>query len=165
MREFSTGATRDTDENKIDYWGFSSPLADFEFANYMHKHRKQADGKMRDSDNWKKGIPIDSYQRSLYRHVQEWKAAIEDGRIEDALEIAQAMRFNIQGWTHEVVKSRRGSKAEMPVTGQSTRLLGRSVIYDKTDEWDFRSAERNKGLDKLSHSHRFHPDNKTLLGL
>lgn len=57
MREFRTGATRDNDEGKYDYEGFYHPLVVKRFGQYMDKHRKQADGKLRDSDNWQKGIP------------------------------------------------------------------------------------------------------------
>ena len=57
MREFDTGATRDAETNKLDFEGFFSPLALEEYAKYMHMHRRQADGNVRDSDNWQKGMP------------------------------------------------------------------------------------------------------------
>ena len=41
IRQFNTGATRDTDEDKYDYEGFYSPLVMERFAQYMNKHRKQ----------------------------------------------------------------------------------------------------------------------------
>lgn len=104
MRNFETGATRDTDEGKIDYWGFNSSIADELFGLYMLKHQRQADGSMRASDNWKKGIPLDAYQRSLYRHVQEFKRLIEIGANMDAIEVACAIRFNLNGWLHEIAK-------------------------------------------------------------
>ena len=52
MRNFDTGATRDTDKGKNDYEGFYSPLVVEAFGDYMTKHQLQADGKLRDSDNW-----------------------------------------------------------------------------------------------------------------
>ena len=74
MREFDTGATRDTDEDKLDYEGYLSPLALERYASYLHAHRKQADGKMRDSDNWQKGLPIRECIKSMIRHVLDiWK--------------------------------------------------------------------------------------------
>jgi hypothetical protein len=74
MREFKSGATRDDDADKYDYEGFLSPLVLERYAEYMHKHRKQADGKMRDSDNWQKGIPVVQYMKSKLRHIMvTWK--------------------------------------------------------------------------------------------
>lgn len=97
MRNFETGATRDTDENKIDYEGFLSPQALERFGQYMLVHQTQADGKKRESDNWKKGIPQEAYKKSLIRHVFDfWKTPTE--------ELACAIIFNIQGWLHEELK-------------------------------------------------------------
>ena len=61
MRKFETGATRDDDQDKIDYEGFESPEVLHRYGQYMHKHRKQADGKTRDSDNWQNGMPVKDY--------------------------------------------------------------------------------------------------------
>ena len=61
MREFETGATRDTNDGKLDFEGFLSPLALVRYAEYMNKNRIQADGKVRASDNWQKGIPREVY--------------------------------------------------------------------------------------------------------
>lgn len=77
MREFATGATRDVEEGKNDYRGFVSPQAMRRFGDYMTEHRKQADGKLRDSDNWKKGIPQKAYLSSLIRHVFDLHFALE----------------------------------------------------------------------------------------
>jgi len=74
IRRFDTGATRDTDEGKLDFEGFLSPLVLERYAQYMNKHRKQSDGKLRDSDNWQKGIPLKAYIKSLWRHFFDlWK--------------------------------------------------------------------------------------------
>jgi hypothetical protein len=64
MREFETGATRNPEEGKLDYEGFLSPLVLECYAKYMHEHRLQSDGKLRDSDNWQKGIPKEVYMKS-----------------------------------------------------------------------------------------------------
>ena len=56
IRKFKTGATRDTDEGKLDFEGFFSPIVMEKFAEYMNKHRRQSDGQLRDSDNWQKGF-------------------------------------------------------------------------------------------------------------
>lgn len=106
MRKFATGATRDTDEGKSDFEGFLCPLVIDRFGEYMNKHRKQADGKLRDSDNWQKGIPKDAYIKSMWRHFLDlWKEhrgyKSREG-LEDAL---MAIMFNVMGYAHEVLKS------------------------------------------------------------
>ena len=104
MREFESGATRDSEDGKFDYEGFLSPLVLTRFAEYMHEHRKQADGKLRPSDNWQRGMPLDSYVKSAWRHFMDWwqghRASWAD---EEAL---CALLFNVQGYLHEVLKSK-----------------------------------------------------------
>lgn len=101
IRKFETGATRDADTNKLEYKGFLSPVVMEVFAKYMHQHRIQSDGNLRDADNWKKGIPLQSYESSLIRHIIEWWAALEKGDRETMDKIAPAIMFNIQGWVYE----------------------------------------------------------------
>jgi len=107
MRVFETGATRNVDTTKLDYEGFLSPLAIERYAQYLHKHRYQADGNIRDSDNWQKGIPLAVYMKSMWRHfVDLWKlhrGYTADEDIETAL---CAIMFNAQGYLHEIVKAR-----------------------------------------------------------
>ena len=67
MRNFETGATRDSDVGKLDYEGFLCPLVLERYAQYLHKHRQTANG-MRDSDNWQNGIPRDVYIKSASMH-------------------------------------------------------------------------------------------------
>jgi len=102
IRTFESGATRDSDDGKYDYEGFLSPSVLRRFAAYMHTHRKQADGNLRDSANWQKGIPFDSYMKSAWRHFLDWWTAHREGRVDqDAL---CAMFFNVQGYLHEALK-------------------------------------------------------------
>jgi hypothetical protein len=109
MRVFDTGANRDLDDSKLDFDGFLSPLVVERFAQYMHKNRHTANG-LRDSDNWQKGIPIDVYRKSGWRHWFEcWqlgRAGVSGEVLEDAL---CALLFNVQGWLHELLKV-RGAK-------------------------------------------------------
>jgi len=109
MRTFDTGATRDDNTHKVDYFGFLSPKAIRAFGAYMHKHRFQADGVVRSADNWKKGIPISAYVESLTRHQIEFMDAVSDGRWAEADEIACALWFNIQGYLHERQTARKDS--------------------------------------------------------
>ena len=112
MRKFTTGATRDNDTDKLDYEGFLSPLVLERYAQFMHEHRWQVDGKIRASGNWQRGIPQEAYVKSLLRHVIVlWKLwrnltvkSEQFGRvwrppsIEDA---CCAIMFNIMGLLFE----------------------------------------------------------------
>lgn len=111
MREFSTGATRDSDTQKLDYEGFLSPLALRAYAQYLHKHRTQPDGTQRASDNWQKGIPRSVYMKSGFRHLITWW---ENHREVDTAETIEdsicGVIFNAFGYLHELEKE----KAERP---------------------------------------------------
>jgi hypothetical protein len=109
VREFATGATRDTEEGKLDYSGFLSPLVLKRFAEYMDKNRVMADGSTRSSSNWKKGIPTDAYMQSLLRHAFEvwmrWEGTHPDSDVQFELEEALcAVLFNASGWLFEILK-------------------------------------------------------------
>jgi len=112
VRKFETGATRDTDNGKFDYEGFISPRVLERYGQYMHKHRHQSDGSLRDSDNWQKGIPLPTYIKSGFRHFVDWwkihrglKAFDNRGPvdIEDAL---CGILFNASGYLHEHLKAK-----------------------------------------------------------
>jgi hypothetical protein len=73
VRKFSSGATRDTAQGKLDYVRALSPIALRRYVQYLDEHRLQPDGSYRDFDNWKKGIPNDVCLSSLGRHnVDVW---------------------------------------------------------------------------------------------
>jgi len=107
MREFNTGATRDTDKSKLDFEGFLSPLALQRYAEYMNKHRMQADGNLRNSDNWQKGIPKDVYMKSGFRHFFDWWVNHRgiDRLAKDTIEESLCgLIFNAMGYLHEHLK-------------------------------------------------------------
>jgi hypothetical protein len=109
MRKFETGAMRDDCADKLDFEGFMSPIVELSFAEYMHKHRVQTDGELRDSDNWQKGIPFEQYLKSLFRHlVDVWLITRgEHGLAREDLESALcAMKFNINGLLYEYLNGR-----------------------------------------------------------
>lgn len=107
MRLFETGATRNVDDNQFDYEGFLHPLVLREFAQYMHDHRTQADGTIRDSDNWQKGIPVESYMKSLTRHhIDVWlhhRGYPQEAR-EGYVAALCAIMFNAMGLLYEELK-------------------------------------------------------------
>lgn len=105
IRTFDTGATRDTNEDKLDFEGFLSPIVLKKFAIYMNKHRKQSDGTLRESDNWQKLFGKDHYtvcMKSLLDHIMDlWLEhrgfKSRDG-IEDAL---MGSLFNIMAYAYK----------------------------------------------------------------
>lgn len=105
MRKFKSGATRNNDEESLDYEGFLSPLVLERYAEYMHSHRKQADGEMRSSDNWQAGIPLTSYMKSMFRHFMDvWKHHRGLSVKASMQEALCALLFNVMGMLHEVLK-------------------------------------------------------------
>jgi hypothetical protein len=103
MREFDTGATRDTEEGKYDYEGFLSPLVLERYAEYMHKNRLQADGKLRGSDNWQKGIPLDVYMKSMWRHfILVWMEHRFEPATDAQEEALCGLLFNAMGYLYEL---------------------------------------------------------------
>jgi len=109
MRTFDSGATRNNDDNNLDYEGFLSPLALKAFAEYMNKHRLQADGKLRPSDNWQKGIPKDAYMKSGIRHAFDWWGEHRNwGSREGMNDALCGLLFNVMGYLHEIEKEKRG---------------------------------------------------------
>jgi hypothetical protein len=108
MRQFETGATRNVDTDKLDYEGFLSPLVLKRYAEYMNAHRVQADGNLRDSDNWQKGMPLDSYMKSGWRHFFDWWSAHRGLPTHDSVsDVLCALLFNVMGYLHEHLKSRK----------------------------------------------------------
>lgn len=106
VRKFDTGAIRDLDDNKFDYEGFLSPLVIERFGEYMHKHRKTATG-IRESDDWQKGIPLDVYIKSGWRHFLDWwKEHRKYKSREDIEEALCALIFNSMGYLHELLKQK-----------------------------------------------------------
>jgi len=104
MRVFESGAIRDNDKEKIDYEGILSPLVIERYGEYMNKHRYQSDKKLRDSDNWQKGIPKNCYIKSAYRHFIDWWKWHRGVSCKETLEDALcALLFNVSGYLHELL--------------------------------------------------------------
>ena len=96
-RVFVTGATRSPLADKLQYSGFLSPIVLKRYAEYMHKHRLQENGELRDADNWQKGIPDASALDSMLRHTMDvWlhQRGFEKEMTETLLESLCAVIFN-----------------------------------------------------------------------
>lgn len=107
MRTFESGATRGAEAGKLDYEGFFSPLVLERWAQYLDKHRIQADGNVRASDNWQKGIPDAVYMKSAWRHFLEvWKYHRGLVTVESEEDNLCAVLFNIHGKLHEILKKK-----------------------------------------------------------
>ena len=122
MRTFDTGATRSNDAGKIDPEGFLSPLVIERYCRYLNKHRIQADGKLRDSDNWQKGMGKATYMKSAWRHFLDmWRihrirlphvnvtTNAEDEAFEDTI---CAVLFNTMGYLHEHLKDQMNQPSQ-----------------------------------------------------
>lgn len=104
-RAFESGATRDTDNGKLDFEGFMSPYVMEAFGSYMHFNRRLTDGSVRDSDNWQKGMPLYVYMKSGWRHFYDWWREHRGIRTPEGIVWALCgLLFNIQGYLHELLK-------------------------------------------------------------
>jgi hypothetical protein len=106
---FSTGAVRDVSSNKEDYIETISYIALQRYAKYMTS--KQS---VYGAGNWRKGIPISSYEKSLMRHLQKYFAnKYEDANLEPNEDHLAAAMFNLQGLMHEQEKEKATRTTEM----------------------------------------------------
>ncbi|SRR6266566_5522147 len=98
IRQFSTGANRNSDIGKLDYEGFNSPIVEKAYAEYLNRHRKLSDGTVRDSDNWQKLFGDNHYDvcaKSMLRHVMDvW--LFHRGFPEETNSYTEALRFEDQ---------------------------------------------------------------------
>ncbi len=110
IRKFNTGAARDTDEGKIDYEGFLSPLVLEAYGNYMNKHRVQVNGKLRESDNWQKGFGKDHFKvciKSLWRHFFDlWKEHRGISTKDGIVSALMGCLFNVMAYAHQYLKEK-----------------------------------------------------------
>ena len=123
LRAFGTGATRSSEVGRYDPEGFLSPIAIERYCVYMNKHRRQADGTLRDSDNWQRGLPLSVYVKGMWRHFLHLWARHRGWPVQDTAAGANteedlcALLFNVQGMLHEVVKRR------LPKEGENDREM------------------------------------------
>lgn len=112
-RLFSTGATRDMDQTKLDYEGFLSPKVLRRYAEYLNEMRVRnvPDGQdLRSSDNWQLGIPKDAYMKSMLRHVMEVWEGHRGGHLPEPgskkfQDTLCAIMFNVMGYLFEDMRA------------------------------------------------------------
>jgi|SRR5579859_778641 len=111
LQTFETGATRNDNSEKFDYEAFLNPDVLHEFGKFMHHHRRQKDGSVRDGDNWQKGIPFKAYIKSLVRHsIDLWRMHRgytvinpDTGEPHTREELCCAVMFNAMGYLKELL--------------------------------------------------------------
>lgn len=107
MREFDGGATRDDDDDKLDFEGFLNPFVLESFAKYMHRNRQTANG-VRNSDNWQAGsIPPEVYIKSAWRHFHHWWKLHRQHEMvdrEEALDAINGVLFNAMGYALAILR-------------------------------------------------------------
>jgi hypothetical protein len=97
ITKFVTGAIRDSQEGKEDYIETISWTAFKRYAQYMTGKKKKYG-----AGNFKKGIPVESYEQSLVRHLQKYLSnKYEEGDTEKEEDHLSAMLFNVFGIMHE----------------------------------------------------------------
>lgn len=97
ITQFESGAIRDTQEGKLDFIETLSYTALSRYIKYM-TGKKEKYG----SGNFKKGIPIDSYEKSLMRHIDKYMRNKYEGASDELdQDHLSAMVFNIFGIMHE----------------------------------------------------------------
>lgn len=112
-RKFKNGAVRDNDDNKENYIESIPWLALRRYAFYM-KSKESIYGK----GNFKKGIPISSYEESLLRHIQKYISnKHESANFEKDQDHLSACIFNTLGimFEEERLNAKRGIKKVLKV--------------------------------------------------
>jgi hypothetical protein len=97
ITSFASGAIRDSQDGKVDFVETISFTAHERYARYMTgKKKKYGTG------NFKKGIPIASYEQSLLRHIDKYfRNKYENGNDEPEEDHLATIRFNCDGIMHE----------------------------------------------------------------
>lgn len=110
MRQFDSGATRDSDEGKFCYEGFLSPLVLSKFAEYMHGHRVQSNGELRAPDNWQKHFGERHFSvcmDSLLRHVMDMWLEHRGHKSREGIENAiMGVMFNVMAYADKYYKDK-----------------------------------------------------------
>lgn len=106
-RTFETGASRNGDDGKLDFEAYLSPQALRRYAEYMRAN-SELDGEPRTGDNWQRGIPVEAYAKSLWRHVYDvWALHRGAKPLDETHDLESALcgvLFNAFGMLHEALR-------------------------------------------------------------
>ena len=144
VRTFATGATRSADATRDDPEGYLSPLVIDRFNEYMTRHRVQPNKQVRDSDNWQKGMPLETYMKGAWRHLLHWWTRHRGWQVRDPKAAANieedlcALLFNVQGYLHEILSAKQHSSSDKPdvvvygvANGQVVSVPTVVVVHDR----------------------------------
>ena len=112
VRTFDSGATRDTEQGKLNYLKALSPLVLQRYVSYLDEHRLQSDGTYRDWDNWKRGINKQAYRESRLRHemaswlLHEGYSVYDNHGLVDIEDALCGIIFNAMGDLFEILKEK-----------------------------------------------------------
>ena len=107
IQTFDSGATRTSEDGRLSYVRGLSSVVLRRYLQYLAKHRKQADGSMREFDNWKQGIPMRRSFDGLGRHfftlwlLMEGLDIYDDSGQEDIQDVLCAIMFNTMSMLHQ----------------------------------------------------------------
>lgn len=111
LRTFPGGATRDTVRGKLSYVKALSPIVLRGYVQYLDQHRTLPDGSRREFNNWKAGIPLDTYLDSKGRHdmavwllMQGFTEVDNHGPV-TLVDSLYGVLFNTMGMIHEILQS------------------------------------------------------------
>jgi hypothetical protein len=108
IRQFKSGAKRDTNEGKLEYARFLSPIVIRRYAEYMNKHRKMTDGTLREPDDWQQLFGENHEQicmDSLARHFMDIWLENDGYKSRDGKEEALcAIMFNSMAMLYKLLK-------------------------------------------------------------
>ena len=126
-RTFSTGANRDELTGKPGYEGFLSPIVLWAYGQYMHRKQTLSSGKVREPDNWQKGMERDVYMDSLLRHVIDlwlYHRGFGEHATDSLDDCLAGLFFNTQGYWFETLLEVEGLRRpkEQDPTGTSGAL-------------------------------------------
>ena len=112
IRTFKTGATRNTEEGKLDFEAYFSPAVLERRAQYMKKHTIQSDGKSRSGDNWQHLFGDEHYNvcmKSALRHLHHWWTAHRTNPKpgEDIEEAICALMFNAEAYLFKLLQEKK----------------------------------------------------------
>ena len=92
IRKFESGASRDTNENKLEIARFLSPEVLERFCEYMNHHRTMRDGSLREPDNWKnlfgenhEQVCLDSMARHFFAYWKNCYTTKDNAQKEEEL--------------------------------------------------------------------------------